>query len=337
MLSEQAEGMAGAGESIALHPQTLRTVALPEKFMGKKKARSWTEADEQREVKKRLRQDERLAKHRPEPGAPDIAHPGEKGKYERQLAFIASWFSEMWERMELDDEKLAQRGHEARCELQTLLLNTIGQVLRTALKSSGRPKKWAGEFLAIIGVSTGKQDKKLRRVNTAYVEMKKKLSGKGLTSALSPTYVCGIVQQEFKKAGRYRERLLRLKAGDGADWKRVVKHHGIQKEHLPDFLKGAVDEDWKDMARRQKIPEAYWPSMKLPDFGNAVLTSWWEFIWPLIQKKIDVAKLDSRHKLARANTESGGTLHRKRYASDSQKTARYHLQLLARLGDAGLF
>jgi hypothetical protein len=262
-----------------------------------------------------------LAKHRPADGAPDIAHPGEKGKYERQLAFIASWFFEMWERMELDDEKLARPGHEARCELQTLLLNTIGQVLRTALKGRGRPKKWAGELLAIISVSTGKQDKKLRRVNAAYVRMKKKLSGKSLSAALFPKYIGEIMQRELKRAERYRERLMVLKAGCGEG----RKPQWLSIPGKPPRLLSHGSKGWEAVARGQRIPQVYWTSVKLPDFSVKSARKWWEFLWPLISKKIKVPKLNSRYQMAR-----------KRYVADSGTTAHDHLKLLARLRDKGV-
>ena len=119
------------------------------------------------------------------PGAPDIAHPNDVEKYERQAAFVTAWFLEMLERVESAEEESA---HAARCELQTLFLNGLGQWLRVALdKKESAANRWAGELLAIIGVSIGKHDKKLVG-NGAYVEMKKKLSGKGLTCALFPTY-----------------------------------------------------------------------------------------------------------------------------------------------------
>ena len=52
---------------------------------------------------------------------------------------------------------------------------------------------------------------------------------------------------------------------------------------------------------------------------------WWVFLWPIIRKKINVAKLASRYQMAR-----------KRYASDSDKTARGHLKLLAQLRGKGV-
>jgi hypothetical protein len=307
----------------------------PRKNFNQKKAPIWTKADEQREVKKRLKRDKEEAKHRPVPGAPDIAHPGEKEKWERQTAFVTAWFLEMLERVESDDEKA---GHAARCELQELLLNTIGQVLRVAQKSkAGVAKEWAGELLAIIGVSIGRQDRynKKLKANTAYAEMKKKLSGKGLTSALFPKgKVCAIVQRELKKAERYRERLRRLSA---------IRNRKITEGERRQL---GLLKDRREAARQEKIPEAYWPLRNFPEFSVKSEPKWWEFLSPLIRKKIDLLKLKPLKRRAydelrvflrngKPQVRERDRKNRKRYPSDT--AAREHLILLARLRDAGIF
>jgi hypothetical protein len=258
------------------------------------------------------------------PGAPEIAHPVDTEKYERQICFIYAWFFEMWERIRVDGANPGQPGHQARVELQTLLFNTIGQVLGVAEKSNaGVAKKWAGELLAIIGVSLGKYDKhsdKLKE-NTDYAEMKKKLSGKALTSALFPTYVCGIAQQELETAEEHRERLLLLRE---------------------------CGNDWPSDARWQGIPEEYWVAMELREFSVNSESQWLEFLCPLIEKKIDVSKLPpfkvrpydeepTSYNCRTGKTSLGGAKkNRKRYRSDSSETVRDHLRVLARLRDAGL-
>jgi hypothetical protein len=258
------------------------------------------------------------------PGAPEIAHPGDRERYERQIAFITAWIFEMGERMRIDDDKPSQPGQEARAELQSLLLNTIGQVLRVARGSKdGVAKKWAGELLAIIGVSTDKHDKydKKLKANAAYAEMKKKLNGKSLTSALFPTYVCGIAQQELEKAMTYRKRLL------------------LRKGWPPALT-----------AEKRKIPKAYWLTMNLPEFSMQTEPQWWEFLCPLIGKKVDLSKMPPL-KRREYNTErwsyssrtgkvevrEGEKKIRTRYRSDIETTAHDHLKLLARLRDAGIF
>jgi hypothetical protein len=152
--------------------------------------------------------------------------------------------------------------------------------------------------------------------------MEKKLSGKGLTSALFPTYVCGIVQRELKKALRYWQKLVLRKATCGKAWKQVAK--------------------------KQKIPEAYWLVVKLPQFSVKSEPDWWDFLWPLIQKKIDLSKLPPLKlrkydtvqvsmREGKAEVRESEKKERKRYPSDSETTAHDHLILLARLRDASIF
>jgi len=187
---------------------------------------------------------------------------------------------------------------EARAELQPLILYH-GQLLRFASqKKNSETKRWAGVMLASINVSIWKQDQKLSKINPAYRQEKAKLAGKSLTAALFPKLIGKVVQRELMKARRYRDRLM--------------------------LLKGACGKLWKLVAKKQKIPEAYWPVANLPEFSVKSESLWWKFLWPMIRKKISVAKLDSRYKMAR-----------KRFPSDSEKTAHDHLKLLARLRDNG--
>jgi hypothetical protein len=252
------------------------------------------------------------------PGAPDIAHPEDGERYERQAEFVTAWFFEMLERLESTDEKSA---HAARCELQTLFLNGLGQALRVALdEKESTANKWARELLAIIWSGIGKYDKKLKAY-AAYAEMKKKLSGKGLTSALFPTYVCGIAGQELKTAEQCRRSLSLLREGCGNGW--------------------AMEARW------QGILEEYWPTVELPEFSVKEEPTWWEFLKPLIQKKIDLSKMPplklreyDRVKVfmrnGKAEMRESEKKIRKRYPSDSETTARDHLKLLARLRDAAI-
>jgi hypothetical protein len=242
-------------------------------------------------------------------GVPEIAHPNDSERYERQMAFVIGWFLEMWERMSLTDDKPGQPGHEARCELQTLLLNTIDQVSRVARsKKNSSVKLWAVELLAIIGVGARKHHKKLK-TNAAYAEMEKKLSGKSVTAALLPKgRVQWIVQRELEKAQDYRKQLLLLS---------VIDNRKIPEAERRRF---GLLKDWREAAaKHNKIPEEYWPLRKFPDFSEKSEPQWWGFLWPRIQKKIDVVKLDSHYKLTR-----------KRYLADSDATAHDHLKLLAR-------
>ena len=125
------------GQSRYAH-KTLRTVALPEKFMGKKKAGRCTEADE----------------HRPVAGAPEIAHPDDDEKWELQTASFTAFLFEMWERVEARNKKASRA---ARAELQEFLLNSLGQSLRVALDDKDSiAKQWASKLLSDIFVSIGK-------------------------------------------------------------------------------------------------------------------------------------------------------------------------------------
>src|SRR5215470_15842044 len=93
-------------------------------------------------------------------GAPDIAHPGDEAKYERRCALVTEWWDEM---LKLAASGNETEGHEARCELQTLFLNSVEQWLQLASdKKASDAKKWAHELLAIIFVSIGKHAGKVR-------------------------------------------------------------------------------------------------------------------------------------------------------------------------------
>ena len=87
-------------------------------------------------------------------GAPEIAHPGEKEKWETQSAFVLAWLFEMWERVEARNKKASRA---ARAELQEFLLNSLGQSLRVALDDKDSiAKQWASKLLSDIFVSIGK-------------------------------------------------------------------------------------------------------------------------------------------------------------------------------------
>jgi hypothetical protein len=292
------------------------------KFTKSKKGKitcSFTKADVEREeleLKAWLKLGGFEAELRPVAGAPEIAHPDDGERYEQQIALVTDWFFEMWERMSLNDGKPGQPGHEARYELQTLLLNTIGQVLGVAQKSKAAvANQWAGEFLSIIGESIRKHDKKLCKVNAKYAEIKKKLSGKSLASAFSPKWIGKIVQRELKEAERHQKHLL--------------------------LLKEAYGKKWKEAATRESIPEAYYATAHLPELRKKKFQDntkaqvylektekrWWEFLWPLISKQIN-AKLPK----IKQSFEHSGPLYPSRY----DKGAREHLHLIVCLRVKGV-
>lgn len=243
------------------------------------------------------------------PGAPEVAHPSEKEKYEHQIAFIYAWFLETWERTASDDENAA---HSARAELQTLWLNALGALLKLALEKKGSSvKQWAGMMLASIFVSINKHDsekgktrRELSKTNDTYRREKSRL-GKLRTDVLFATKLTATVRRELKVTDTYRKQLLQLKA---------VSH-------------------WKTKAERQCIPKAYWPCVKLPEFTEKSVPQWWKFLWPLISNKIDPSGLQP---LSQRNHETGGVKPRKRYPSDFQRTATGALLTFARLKDNGV-
>jgi hypothetical protein len=245
-------------------------------------------------------------------GAPDIVHRDDQEKWETQSAFVLAWIFEMLDRAESADEKAA-RG--ARGELQTFFLNLGGQLLRVALSKEGSDaNQWAGRVLADIFVGIGKYVGKVRlkkpygkltETNAAF-RNEKKLIGKLRTDVLFPAQVRAIAQRELKQALTCRRRLMLLSTVKG----------------------------WQKTAKKQKIPQKYWPAMKLPEFSVKWEPAWWKFLWPLIQNEIDLSKLPL---LAQHDHTTGGIKRRERYLSDCQKTARDHLKALARLRDKSVF
>jgi hypothetical protein len=245
-------------------------------------------------------------------GAPDIAHPDDDEKWELQKAFFTAFLFEMWERVEARNKKASR---EARAELQTFLLNSLGQSLRLALDDKDSiASKWACELLADIFVSIGKHTGKVR-IKKPYGKLmdikafkdEKSRIGKVKTSVLFPGLVRAIVQRELKTAMDFRKRLILLSASS----------------------------NWRETAKKQKIPEAYWSTVELLEFSMKSEPDWWKFLWSLIQKKIDLSKLPP---LAQRDLDSpGGIKARKRYLSDCEKAARDHLKVLGKLRDKGAF
>ena len=252
-----------------------------------------------------------------------------------------AWLFEMLERIESDDEKAACA---ARSEGQTFFLSSLAQFLRLACaEKDSVTKGWSGQLLASVFVSVGKHVGKVRikkpygkltDTNAAFRTEKKK-DREGSHRCLASGLITAIAQRELKMAERYRRTLLLLKAGcvserlqkfltkEGQIRLGALRSAGQRNPKLPLLFEART---WKQTAQEQGIPEAYWPTVELPDFSEKSESLWWEFLWPLICMKIDTEELDLRYKLAR-----------KRYAKDSQKTVRDHLKTLARLRDKGVF
>jgi hypothetical protein len=202
------------------------------------------------------------------PGAPDIAHPSDEEKYERQLCFVYAWFFEMLEMIESDDLEAAR---EARAELQTLLLNTLPQLRRLALKKKDEEtKRWAGMILGNIYASIGKYDPKFCKTNAGYRDAKA-MVGKLRRDVLDPrSRISRIVQRELKKAETHHKLLYTFREAYDEEWEAAVRRHNRKS--------------------KQKIPKAYWPLALWPKFSMESEPQWWEVLRPLIQEKINALK-----------------------------------------------
>jgi len=239
-------------------------------------------------------------------GAPDIAHPRDEQKYERQLAFVYAWFFENIERLAADDVKAAH----SRDELQSLFRGLLRQLLRLALDNKdSSAKQWAGELLANIFVSIDKHDGKLSETNASYLREKKKL-GKLRKDVLFAKRIGKAVQRELKTAERHRKTLRMRKAGLGKGWKQA--------------------------AQDQNIPEDYWPAVELSEFSTKAEPEWWGFLWPLIKKHNPALLRKLRSRSSRAeradpkDKKSGTISITPRWASYREEF-RNHLRTLARL------
>jgi hypothetical protein len=246
----------------------------------------------------------------------------------------------MLERVEGDDKKAARR---ARGELQTLFLNGVAQFLRIALgETDGAAKQWSCQLLANLFVGIGKHvgkvriEKPHRRLwqTVPFRDTAKKVA-KLRTDILFPGLICGIVQGELKRAECYRKQLLILK-GVVSDTRYepapiVLRHKDSGKElKLTPMVRVNMKDGWQQAAKKHKIPEEYWPAMKLPEFSEETVSRWWKFLWPLIKKNSNQQEL---LKMAQRKFSPA----RKRCFSDLQKTARDHLKALARLRTSGVF
>src|SRR4029450_3816029 len=98
-------------------------------------------------------------------------------------------------------------------------------------------------------------------------------------------------------AEHYRRTLLLLKAGSVSERKQrfLAKESKIRLDllrsagqHNPKLLSLFQARTGKQTAHEQGIPETYWPTVKLPEFSQKYLPEWWEFLWPLIQDKIEL-------------------------------------------------
>ena len=267
-------------------------------------------------------------------GAPDITPPDDGEKWELQTAFFTASVFEMLERVEGRGKKAARK---ARAQLETFLLNSLGQSLRVAQDDKdSAAREWACKLLADVFVSIGKDVGKVR-IEKPYgklMEIKafrdeKKRIGKVRTDMLFPGMVRAVVQSELKKAGRFRKRLLLLKAGCITERVQKIRYGNVS---IKTAVKQQIPLTWQQTAKykRPRIPKQYWPAMDLPEFSVKSEPQWWEFLWPLIQKNSD-------HQQLLELAERKYRAFRARCFADFAKTARDHLKALARLRDKGRF
>jgi len=204
-------------------------------------------------------------------GAPDIAHPDDGVKWERQTALLTAFVFEMWERVEAPDKKAAL---EARAELQWFLLKSLGQLLRVAFDDKDSiAGKWAcrllGEIFFSIGKYVGmvrikKPYGKLMEIETFRDE--KRRMGKVRIDVLDAGVVLDIVKHELKTAERYQKRLIFLSSIDNRD------NPEAKRQRL------------KEAATKKGIPADYLPLVDYPAFYSETKEQWWKFLWELIKK-----------------------------------------------------
>ena len=90
---------------------------------------------------------------------------------------------------------------------------------------------------------------------------------------------------------------------------------------------------WQDDARKQNIPDEYWPTADLPPFCALSEGDWWKFIW---------SRLDDKKKELLPRLEKSGRLRDKAKSRrwtlrDFHKQFRKHWLALVKLREAGIF
>jgi hypothetical protein len=214
---------------------------------------------------------------------------------EDYLRVYIDWFYGRLQRIEGGKTKAARR---AQSELQSLLLNSITELLRIALdEKDSAAKQWAGELLANIGAHIEIEEEKLTKVNARYRDWRSNI-GKKLQTVLYPKAAISVVVQcELDVVESHRTLLQLLGPGDG----------------------------WQQEAKRLRIRECYWPARKLPEFEVRTEPQWWELSWPMIKKNYPGLLTRLRNE-----SHSNAALQNKARWSTFRRQFRQHLQLLAR-------
>src|SRR5215469_3253627 len=92
----------------------------------------------------------------------------------------------------------------------------------------------------------------------------KKFIGKVRTNVLFPGMIRAIAQHELKRAGQFRKRLLLLKDGCISEHQQKAKYGNVS---INAAEKKGIPLTWKQAAKKQKIPQEYWPAMDSPEFS----------------------------------------------------------------------
>jgi hypothetical protein len=225
-----------------------------------------------------------------------IAHPDNQALFEQQFCSVYIWLCEMLDRLKAGDD--AKAASSARKALEPVFLKLASELLGLALvKNNTVTKQWAGRLLATIACSVRKYHKKLSKINSAYRQEKAKI-GKLRADVWFAEGVRRIAQRELKTAEDMRRRLLVLKQAVKKDFGRKWK------KEWPKVIQAWTDAQPSDVATTHKRrlrprPQEYLPAMESSEFSGESEPKWWKFLWPRIRNKINVAKLDSRYRIAR--------------------------------------
>jgi hypothetical protein len=186
-------------------------------------------------------------------------------------------------------------------------------------KEEGELHEWAGSALANIIWRLQKRDTELGAANLFYMKESAKIRKEKPVALYPKSKISRIVRRELGAALEMRKRLVIIRA-----IRRDVEKRGWESKELL----VAIDEE-----KARLVPREYFPFEKLPPFSVKFEQKWWDFLWPFLQKKINVSKLPP---LAQRDLDTLGTKPRKRYHSTMQTHCRDHLKLLARLHDEGI-
>jgi hypothetical protein len=202
-------------------------------------------------------------------------------------------------------------------------------------KEQGELHQLAGQALAHIIGELNKREKELSAANQSYRAALKKISPLRPEVFFPKSKISRVVRRELFTALEMRKTLVVIKAS-----RRDVEQRGWEsKELLAAF----------DKVRARLVPREYLPFEKLRPFSSKSEPRWWEFLWPLLQKKIAVSKMPPlkareydtgsvsyNSRSGRMGSLASGKKTRKRYHSDLETQCRKVFRRLARMRSEGL-